>query len=58
MSKAATQAEAAVDSFRNDYHRTREEIAKAVVGHDEIVDGVLVSVCLRVDTHFLKGFLA
>ncbi len=51
MTQTASQVEAVGDSFRTDYHRTREEIAKAVVGHDEIVDGVLM--CLFAGGHAL-----
>lgn len=51
MSQAATQTENAAESFRVDYQRTRQEIAKAVVGHDEIVDGVLI--CLFAGGHAL-----
>ena len=51
MTQTASQVEATTDSFRNDYQRTREEIAKAIVGHDEIVDGVLV--CLFAGGHAL-----
>ncbi|MDI9403197.1 MAG: AAA family ATPase [Limnohabitans sp.] len=43
--------EAQVQSFRETYERTRAEIAKAVVGHKEIVDGVLV--CLFAGGHCL-----
>ena len=50
MTQTASQAQAA-DSFRADYQRTRVEIAKAIVGHDEIVDGVLI--CLFAGGHAL-----
>ncbi|MEY3021702.1 MAG: hypothetical protein RIS86_900 [Planctomycetota bacterium] len=40
-----------VASFRDAFERTRAEIAKAVVGHDEIVEGVLV--CLFAGGHCL-----
>ncbi len=39
------------DSFREDYAKLRTEIAKAVVGHDEIVEGILV--CLFAGGHAL-----
>jgi MoxR-like ATPase len=39
------------DSFREDYAKLRTEIAKAVVGHDEIVEGILV--CLFSGGHAL-----
>jgi MoxR-like ATPase len=39
------------DSFRSDYRAVKGEIAKAIVGHEEIVDGVLT--CLFVGGHAL-----
>ncbi len=45
------QVEAAAARFREDYQRTRDEIRKAVVGHEEIVDGVLI--CLFAGGHAL-----
>ncbi|HYO07564.1 MAG TPA: MoxR family ATPase [Tepidisphaeraceae bacterium] len=39
------------DSFRRDYRAVKAEIAKAIVGHDEIIDGVLT--CLFVGGHAL-----
>jgi len=45
------QIEAAAKQFRDDFTRTRAEIQKAVVGHTEIVDGVLV--CLFAGGHAL-----
>src|SRR3954470_18146095 len=39
------------DSFRNDYRAVQAEIAKAIVGHEDIVDGVLT--CLFVGGHAL-----
>src|SRR3954465_4849990 len=39
------------DAFRQDYRAVQAEIAKAIVGHDEIVDGVLT--CLFVGGHAL-----
>ena len=44
-------AEAAITRFRDDYNRVREEIGKAIVGHDEVVDGVLT--CLFAGGHAL-----
>jgi MoxR-like ATPase len=41
----------AVDTFREQYLAVRNEIAKAIVGHDEIVDGVLT--CLFAGGHVL-----
>ena len=43
--------ETASTSFREDYAILRSEIAKAVVGHDEIVEGVLI--CLFAGGHAL-----
>jgi len=51
MPETATQLENAADLFREEYQRVRDEIAKAVVGHDEIVDGVLT--CLFAGGHAL-----
>ncbi|MCP4833208.1 MAG: MoxR family ATPase [Phycisphaera sp.] len=42
---------ARIADFAKDYRRVREEIGKAVVGHDEIVDGVLT--CLFAGGHAL-----
>lgn len=42
---------AAVETFRADYALVREEIGKVVVGHGDIVDGVLT--CLFCDGHAL-----
>jgi MoxR-like ATPase len=39
------------EQFRADYHAAQAEIAKAIVGHDEIVEGVLT--CLFVGGHAL-----
>lgn len=41
----------AVKTFRDDYAKLRTEIAKAIVGHDEIVEGVLI--CLFAGGHVL-----
>ena len=35
------EIKAAIEAFRADYAKVREQIARAVVGHQEIVDGVL-----------------
>src|SRR5580765_7012478 len=43
------QIQAACDAFRRDYRAIKAEIAKAIVGHDEIVDGVLT--CLFTGGH-------
>src|SRR5881296_877807 len=45
------QIQAACDAFRRDYRAIKAEIAKAIVGHDEIIDGVLT--CLFVGGHAL-----
>ncbi len=47
----AEAAQAAARAFRDDYQRIRDEIAKAVVGQSEIVDGVLT--CLFAGGHAL-----
>ncbi len=47
----SAQIEAAAEKFREDYLTTRKQIGKAVVGHEEIVDGVLV--CLFAGGHAL-----
>ena len=39
------------EQFRRDYRAVQSEIAKAIVGHHEIVDGVLT--CLFVGGHAL-----
>ena len=46
-----SQVEAAAEKFRQDYQNTRQQIQKAVVGHQEIVDGVLT--CLFAGGHAL-----
>ncbi|MCI0458362.1 MAG: MoxR family ATPase [Gemmataceae bacterium] len=50
MSSAASMAERA-DQFRKAYSRVKSEIGKVIVGHGEIVDGVLT--CLFVGGHAL-----
>ena len=45
------QIQAACQAFRDDYATVKREIAKAIVGHDEIIDGVLT--CLFVGGHAL-----
>src|SRR3954462_11565432 len=45
------QIQAACDAFRRDYRAVQAEIAKAIVRHHEIVDGVLT--CLFVGGHAL-----
>ena len=56
MSQAAVpgvdpQVHAMCEAFRRDYRAVQAEIAKAIVGHEEIVDGVLT--CLFVGGHAL-----
>jgi len=46
-----TRVEKAAEDFRRKYHAVRNELAKAIVGHDEIIDGVLT--CLFVGGHAL-----
>jgi len=43
--------QAACEQFRNDYRAVQAEIAKVIVGHGEIIDGVLT--CLFVGGHAL-----
>src|SRR5580765_8409018 len=45
------QLQALCDGFRHDYRAVQAEIGKAIVGHEEIVDGVLT--CLFVGGHAL-----
>src|ERR1051325_11081296 len=45
------QLQALCDAFRHDYRAVQAEIAKAIVGHEDIVDGVLT--CLFVGGHAL-----
>jgi MoxR-like ATPase len=47
----AESMEARADDFRSAYERVKAEIAKVIVGHDEIVHGVLT--CLFVGGHAL-----
>lgn len=47
----ADEARASIERFREGYRRVREEVAKAVVGHDRVVDGVLT--CLFTNGHVL-----
>ena len=51
MATADDTMEARSDEFRNAYGRVKAEIAKVIVGHDEIVHGVLT--CLFVGGHAL-----
>jgi MoxR-like ATPase len=45
------QVEAQVSKFREDFKRLRDEVGKMIVGHAEVVDGVLV--CLFASGHTL-----
>src|ERR1700748_3187304 len=45
------QVQQLCDEFRRDYRAVQTEIAKAIVGHEEIIDGVLT--CLFVGGHAL-----
>jgi MoxR-like ATPase len=47
----SAQIEAAAQKFRDGYATTRKEIQKAIVGHNEIIDGVLI--CLFAGGHAL-----
>ena len=47
----ANQTEALINAFRTDHARVKTEIQKAVVGHEPIIDGVLV--CLFAGGHAL-----
>jgi len=49
--KTPEEVKAAADRFRKDYAAVREQVARAVVGHDEVVDGVLT--CLFTSGHAL-----
>jgi MoxR-like ATPase len=51
MSEVDPRIEKAAQEFRHKYGRLREEVGKAIVGHGEIVDGVLT--CLFVGGHAL-----
>ena len=46
-----SEVEAAAEAFRTDYRKAKEQIQQAVVGHEEIIDGVLT--CLFADGHAL-----
>jgi len=46
-----SEVEAAAEAFREDYLRAKQQIQLAVVGHEEIIDGVLT--CLFADGHAL-----
>src|SRR5437762_1849695 len=48
---SAESMEARAEDFRSAYERVRSEIAKVIVGHDEIVHGVLT--CLFIGGHAL-----
>src|ERR1700750_3458410 len=47
----AESMEARAEDFRSAYERVKSEIAKVIVGHDEIVHGVLT--CLFIGGHAL-----
>jgi MoxR-like ATPase len=47
----ANQTEALITAFRSDHERVKKEVQKAVVGHEEIIDGILV--CLFAGGHCL-----
>ena len=49
MAEAGT--EQLIDRFRGDFEKVRAEIAKAIVGHDSVVEGTLI--CLFANGHVL-----
>ncbi|MBL0920547.1 MAG: MoxR family ATPase [Phycisphaerales bacterium] len=49
--RSADEARAAAEAFRADYQSVRDEIGRVIVGHGEIVDGVLT--CLFAGGHAL-----
>src|SRR3954452_9284655 len=51
VNAAAASMEVRADEFRSAYHRVKSEISKVIVGHDEIVHGVLT--CLFIGGHAL-----
>src|ERR1700756_3738067 len=51
MSSAAPEMEVRAEEFRSAYQRVKAEISKVIVGHDEIIHGVLT--CLFVGGHAL-----
>jgi len=51
MLTAESSMEVRADEFRSAYHRVKSEIGKVIVGHDEIVHGVLT--CLFIGGHAL-----
>ncbi|MCL4220058.1 MAG: MoxR family ATPase [Phycisphaerales bacterium] len=51
MPETPEQVQQAAEQFRSDYARVREQIARIVVGHDSVVDGVLT--CLFANGHVL-----
>lgn len=44
-SHSTAEIRAEVEAFGADLHKLRAELAKVIVGHDEIVDGVLLALC-------------
>lgn len=51
MSNVAEQMQQQAEEFRKRYHAVRDEIGKTIVGHDDIVHGVLT--CMFVGGHCL-----
>src|SRR3989304_2240108 len=51
MSTALSSMEARAEEFRDQYNRLKAELSKVIVGHDEIIHGVLA--CLFVGGHAL-----
>ena len=50
------QIQAACEAFRNDYRTVQAEIGKAIVGHEDIVDGVLAEGARAPSTNELAAF--
>ena len=44
MSNVAESMQQQAETFRNRYAAVREQIGRVIVGHDEIVNGVLTAV--------------
>ena len=52
------QTEALIAQFRTDHDRVKNEVRKAVVGHEEIIDGVVVCASSRAATRCSRAFPA
>ncbi len=51
MTDQTAAAQQAIDQFRTDYQRVRDEVGRVIVGHQQVVDGVLT--CLFTGGHAL-----